>query len=119
MRVCGGFSAPVALQAYLRVFDAEDALSNFEAFASLNGPMFYKLPPNESQITVIKESVPGPERLMIGEIVPLFCECTSRLVNIVETDRSAPFAERTVFGSCQASVTARATAVSPQDSRSD
>ena len=47
---CAGvFSAPVALQAYLKVFAEEGALDRFEAFASLNGPAFYGLPPNEER----------------------------------------------------------------------
>lgn len=50
---CAGiFSAPVALQAYLRVFEEENALDRFEAFASLNGPAFYGLPPNEERLTL-------------------------------------------------------------------
>ena len=43
----GVFGAPAALSAYLKVFEEEDALDHFETFASLNGPAFYGLPPNE------------------------------------------------------------------------
>ena len=49
---CAGiFSAPVALQAYLTVFEEERALSRFEAFASENGARFYGVPLNEGSVT--------------------------------------------------------------------
>lgn len=73
---CAGvFSAPTALEAYLKVFAEEDALSRFEAFASLNGPAFYRLPPNEERVTwqesprLVAEAV---EVAGHGEIVTLF-----------------------------------------------
>ncbi len=51
---CAGiFNAPVAISSYLKVFQEENALNKFEAFASLNGPKFYNLPPNEDKITLI------------------------------------------------------------------
>ncbi|CAG2151833.1 Dihydroorotase [Cupriavidus yeoncheonensis] len=49
---CAGiFSAPVALQAYLTVFEEERALHRFEAFASENGANFYGVPPNRQTMT--------------------------------------------------------------------
>ena len=73
---CAGvFSAPVALQAYLKVFAEEGALDRFEAFASLNGPAFYRLPANEERITVAERGAPAPAAIAAGEagdIVPLF-----------------------------------------------
>ena len=45
--VPGIFNAPFALESYAAVFDEEDALDKFEAFASENGPRFYGLPLNE------------------------------------------------------------------------
>ena len=33
------------------MFDEEDALDRFEAFASVNGPRFYGLSPNEETVT--------------------------------------------------------------------
>jgi dihydroorotase len=73
---CAGvFSAPVALQAYLRVFEQEGALARFEAFASLNGPAFYGLPPNEKRITLVRKPSRGPAAVKVenfGEIVALF-----------------------------------------------
>jgi dihydroorotase len=73
---CAGvFSAPVAVQAYLRVFAEEGALDRFEAFASLNGPAFYDLPPNEDVVTFVESSTFVVERVRVdpeGEIVHLF-----------------------------------------------
>ena len=64
---CAGiFNAPCALEAYVKVFDEENALDRFEAFASLNGPAFYGLPVNEARVTLVRasataiERVPGP-----------------------------------------------------------
>lgn len=72
---CAGvFSAPIAMQAYLRVFAEENALEQFEAFASLNGPAFYHLPPNDEKVTYVEKSMPVAERLDVpheGEIVCL------------------------------------------------
>ena len=73
---CAGvFSAPVAIQAYLRVFAEENALDRFEAFASLNGPAFYGLPVNEERVTYRKREPFSPTPVRIGnegEIVSLF-----------------------------------------------
>jgi dihydroorotase len=73
---CAGvFGAPVALQAYLKVFAEEGALERFETFASLNGPAFYGLPPNEERITAreMPQDVPAPLTVeKLGDIVPFF-----------------------------------------------
>jgi dihydroorotase len=73
---CAGvFSAPVAIQAYLRVFAEENALDRFEAFASLNGPAFYGLPANEERVTFAEGRAFTAERVAVGgegEIVCLF-----------------------------------------------
>ena len=55
--VPGMFNAPVAIETYARVFEEEGALDKLEAFASLNGPKHYRMPPNEEQITLEKTSV--------------------------------------------------------------
>jgi dihydroorotase len=72
---CAGvFSAPVAIAAYLRVFAQENALDRFEAFASLNGPRFYGLPPNEPRVTYTERPSVAVEALEVageGEIVCL------------------------------------------------
>lgn len=73
---CAGiFSAPVATAAYLEVFAEERALQHFERFASLNGPAFYGMQPNEERVRYIEQPVPVMHSLRIaggGEIVPLF-----------------------------------------------
>jgi dihydroorotase len=59
---CAGiFTAASAVELYAEVFDEEDALDRFEAFASLNGPEFYRLPVNETRATLKREvcEVPG------------------------------------------------------------
>ncbi len=48
----GIFSAPVALPALAQVFEEEGALDRLEAFASLNGAAFYRLPPNGDRVTL-------------------------------------------------------------------
>ena len=54
---CAGiFSAPNALEHYVQVFDEEEALGQFEAFASLNGPAFYGLPVNTGYIRLEKKT---------------------------------------------------------------
>jgi len=54
---CAGiFSAPNALENYVQVFDEENALDKFEAFASLNGPAFYGLPINKKKISLVKKN---------------------------------------------------------------
>jgi dihydroorotase len=72
---CAGvFSAPIAVQAYLRVFAEENALDRFEAFASLNGPVFYRLPPNDEKVTYVEQPMKVADRLDVpdeGEIVCL------------------------------------------------
>jgi len=53
---CAGiFSAPTALQAFLTVFEQENALDRFEAFSSEHGARFYGLPLNEGTITFRRE----------------------------------------------------------------
>lgn len=64
---CAGiFNAPYALESYLAVFDDENALDRFEAFASLNGPRFYGLPVNEATITLVRDETRVPDVLDVG-----------------------------------------------------
>ena len=70
---CAGiFNAPFALESYAAVFDDEDALDQFEAFASLNGPHFYGLPLNAGTVTLERAEVPVPETIDAGgtQMVP-------------------------------------------------
>ena len=71
---CAGiFNAPVAIESYADVFDEEGALDNLEAFASRNGPEFYKLPLNTNSITLVN----------VPKVVPSFFEVND-LDNSVE-----------------------------------
>jgi dihydroorotase len=66
---CAGiFSAPAALETYAKAFDEEDALDRLEAFASLNGPRFYGLPPNAAQITLRRAEHRVLERVAAGDV---------------------------------------------------
>ena len=70
---CAGiFNAAYALESYLAVFDEENALDQFEAFASLNGPAFYGLPVNQSTVTFERGIVLVPDQIDAGgtPIVP-------------------------------------------------
>ena len=50
---CAGiFNAPFAMESYAAVFEEEGALDRLEAFASENGPRFYRLPLNEDRVTL-------------------------------------------------------------------
>jgi dihydroorotase len=65
---CAGiFTAACALELYAEVFEEEGALHQFEAFAALNGPEFYRLPPNEERVSLRREPFRVPERIGLGE----------------------------------------------------
>ena len=66
---CAGiFNAPFALESYATVFDEEDALDHFEAFASVNGARFYGLPLNEETVMLERSTVQVP--VEIDGVVP-------------------------------------------------
>jgi dihydroorotase len=66
---CAGiFTAPAALEIYAEVFEEEGALDRFEAFASLNGPAFYRLPVNQGRIMLRREAWTVPERVGEGDL---------------------------------------------------
>jgi dihydroorotase len=72
---CAGvFSAPVAVEAYLQVFEQENALDRFEQFASLNGAAFYGFVPDERRVTYVRQSrsVLASMPTQNDELVPLF-----------------------------------------------
>jgi dihydroorotase len=67
---CAGiFSAPVTLACLAHVFEEENALDRLEAFVSLNGPAFYRLPPNERRIRLARSDalVAFPESVATGD----------------------------------------------------
>ena len=71
---CAGiYSSHAAIELYAEVFEQENALDKLEAFASVNGANFYKLPINENKITLIKETWEVPKHLPFGKerLVPL------------------------------------------------
>ena len=52
---CAGcFTATNTMQLLAHVFEEEGALDRLEAFTSLNGPRFYRLPPNSGKLTLYK-----------------------------------------------------------------
>ena len=61
----GLFNAPVAIESYAQVFEEEGALDKLEAFASLNGPKHYRLPPNEETITLEKSPWTAPAEVKV------------------------------------------------------
>lgn len=70
---CAGiFNAPFALESYLTVFEEEGAIDRFEAFASLNGPRFYRLPVNEDEVTLERANISVPDDVDGGDarVVP-------------------------------------------------
>lgn len=64
---CAGcYSAPAALPLYATFFDQHNALDKLEAFASFFGADFYKLPRNNDQVTLKRESWIIPEHVDVG-----------------------------------------------------
>jgi len=65
---CAGiYSAYCAIELYAEAFYLAGDFSNFEAFMSLNGPAFYRLPVNNSKIVLQKSSWTVPETLPFGQ----------------------------------------------------
>jgi dihydroorotase len=66
---CAGcFTATNTMSCLAEAFEREAALDKLEGFASLNGPAFYGLPPNEATITLIKGApVTYPAKIETGE----------------------------------------------------
>ena len=59
---CAGcYTAHAALELYAEAFEAAGALDRLEAFASFNGPDFYRLPRNSGTVTLEKMSWQTPE----------------------------------------------------------
>ena len=63
---CAGvFVGATALQTYVQVFDEENTLDRFEAFASLNGARFYGLKPNAGTITLKRQPSCPPAAVVV------------------------------------------------------
>ena len=59
---CAGcYTAPAALELYAEAFATAGALDRLEAFASFNGPDFYRLPRNSGTVTLVKQVWVMPE----------------------------------------------------------
>jgi dihydroorotase len=71
---CAGcYTALHAIEMYAEAFEQAGALDKLEAFASFNGPAFYRLPVNTGTITLKREPWTLPATLPFGEtqLVPL------------------------------------------------
>ncbi len=71
---CAGvFSAHAAIELYAKAFEEVGQLGRLEGFASHHGADFYRLPRNETTITLERESwtVPQSYRFGAGDLVPL------------------------------------------------
>lgn len=72
---CAGcYTAHAGIELYAEVFDAAGALDRLETFASLNGPAFYRLPPNAETIGLTRETWTVPaayDYLPDDPLVPL------------------------------------------------
>lgn len=66
---CAGcFTATNTLSILAEVFEQEGALDRLESFASLNGPKFYRLPPNDSVVTLTKGApIDYPKQIETGD----------------------------------------------------
>ena len=65
---CAGcFTAPNTMAILAHVFEEEGALDKLEAFTSLNGPAFYRMPPNENTITLQKSAGETPGQIETDE----------------------------------------------------
>ena len=71
---CAGcYTAPTALELYAEAFEAAGALDRLEAFASFNGPAFYRLPRNRGRVTLRRMVWTPPIAVPFGdgELKPL------------------------------------------------
>lgn len=71
---CAGcYTALHAMELYAEVFEAAQALDKLEGFASFFGPDFYRLPRNQTRVTLKKTEWIIPAELSLGDttLVPL------------------------------------------------
>lgn len=69
----GSYTAAAAIELYAEAFDQAGALHQLQAFASYFGPDFYRLPRNQSQITLVRQPWQLPMSLPYdgGSLIPL------------------------------------------------
>ncbi|QJF50902.1 dihydroorotase [Roseobacter ponti] len=61
---CAGcFTATNTMSVLARVFEEDGALDRLEAFTSRNGPAFYRLPVNETTLTLVKSTPDYPDQI--------------------------------------------------------
>jgi len=61
---CAGcYTSHAGIELYAEVFEAAGALDKLEAFASHNGPDWYRLPRNPDKITLVKQDWTVPQSL--------------------------------------------------------
>ena len=65
----GIFTAPIALQALVELFEQHDALDNLQAFVSDNAQKIYDITPPQKSITL--EATPDRVPEMYGDVVPM------------------------------------------------
>ncbi|WP_434777808.1 dihydroorotase [Neisseria sp. Ec49-e6-T10] len=71
---CAGvFSAHAAVEFYAQAFEQMGALDKLEAFTSVNGAQFYKLPINRSKITLIRNKQQIAQRIQFADdwLIPM------------------------------------------------
>ena len=71
---CAGcYTAASALEMYAMAFEEAGALDRLEAFASCNGPDFYRLPRNTARVRLARRAWQLPAQFAFGEatLVPL------------------------------------------------
>lgn len=66
----GIFTAPIALQALVELFDKHQAIANLQAFVSDNAQRIYQIIPPQKTITL--EPIPYQVPAMYDEVVPMF-----------------------------------------------
>lgn len=65
---CAGcYTAYAAIELYAEAFEQANALDKLENFASVLGPQFYGLEPNQDTITLVKQAWTLPEQLDFGQ----------------------------------------------------
>lgn len=71
---CAGcYTALHAMELYAQAFEQAGALDQLEAFASWNGPDFYRLPRNQDKLTLVRQDWTIPAQLPFADsvVVPL------------------------------------------------
>jgi dihydroorotase len=71
---CAGcYTALHAMELYASAFDAAGKLDRLEAFASVNGPVFYGVPLNQGTLTLERRAFKIPQQLPMADaqVVPL------------------------------------------------